>query len=212
MKGLVIITMSSSSNQTAKKRFISTQTLVECAIMLGLATVLSMIKILQMPLDGSVTLLSMLPITLVSIKYGLKIGLPVAFLYSLIQMAMGLPAALGWGMTVEAIIGMIFLDYILAFSVLGAAGFLRTKGVPGYIAGITAALTARFIFHFLSGIIIFAQWAVESPLNPTGDPVLHSIFYNGAYMLPELGFTLAGAILLLRAPYVRKMFSPVAGS
>lgn len=207
MKGMVFI-MSNSSNENAKK-LITTQTLVECAVMLGLAAVLSMLKIFYLPLGGSVTLLSMLPVVLVSIKYGLKIGLPVAFLYSLIQLGMGLPKALGWGMTPAALVGMIFFDYILAFTVLGAAGFLRKKGIAGYIAGISSALTARFIFHFISGVIIFGQWAVASPLNPSGDPVIYSIFYNGAYMLPELGFTVAGAVILLRAPHVRKMFSPV---
>ena len=37
--------------------------LVESAIMIALATVLSLVKLWEMPLGGSITLLSMLPVT-----------------------------------------------------------------------------------------------------------------------------------------------------
>ena len=50
--------------------------LVESALMLALAVVLSYIKFFQLPFDGSITLFSMLPICLVSIKYGIKWSAP----------------------------------------------------------------------------------------------------------------------------------------
>ncbi|MDD6312961.1 MAG: energy-coupled thiamine transporter ThiT, partial [Firmicutes bacterium] len=52
------------------------------AIMVALASVLSLIKVWQMPLGGSVTLLSMLPIVLVSVVYGIKQGLATSFVYA----------------------------------------------------------------------------------------------------------------------------------
>ena len=48
----------------------ATLRLVESAVMLGLATALSLVKIYQMPLGGSVTLCSMLPVMLIAYKYG----------------------------------------------------------------------------------------------------------------------------------------------
>uniref|UniRef100_UPI00398A3D32 energy-coupled thiamine transporter ThiT n=1 Tax=Caproicibacter sp. TaxID=2814884 RepID=UPI00398A3D32 len=64
--------------------------LVESAIMLGLATVLSLIKLYQMPLGGSVTLCSMLPILLIGYKYGVKWGLLTGFTYGVIQLLLDL--------------------------------------------------------------------------------------------------------------------------
>ena len=47
-----------------------TKTLVEGALMIALATVLSYIRVYQLPWGGSITLLSMLPICVFSIKNG----------------------------------------------------------------------------------------------------------------------------------------------
>ena len=49
--------------------------LVECAMMIALSFGLSFVKLWQMPLGGSVTLCSMLPIMLISIKYGIGTAL-----------------------------------------------------------------------------------------------------------------------------------------
>ena len=72
-----------------KKKF-NVRTLTECAVMLALAVVLSFIKVWEMPMGGSVTLVSMLPIVMVSIKHGNKAGLAVGFLFSLIQLVQGI--------------------------------------------------------------------------------------------------------------------------
>lgn len=47
-----------------------TLTLVEGAVMVALATVLSFIRVYKLPWGGSITLLSMLPIAVFSIKHG----------------------------------------------------------------------------------------------------------------------------------------------
>ena len=52
----------------------NTKKLAACAVMVALGAVLSMIKVLQMPFGGSITLLSMLPCAMISIMYGLKSG------------------------------------------------------------------------------------------------------------------------------------------
>lgn len=52
----------------------NTKKLAACAVMVALGAVLSMIKVLQMPFGGSITLLSMLPCAMISIMYGLKWG------------------------------------------------------------------------------------------------------------------------------------------
>ena len=121
-------------------------------MLIALATVLSMIKIWQMPLGGSVTLLSMLPVTLIAIEYGVGWGLGGAFVCSLIQTALSFSKVLSWGLSPLAVVGCLLFDYAIAFTVLGFAGLFRKKGVPGICAGVATALVLRFICHIVSGV------------------------------------------------------------
>ncbi|MBR3271734.1 MAG: energy-coupled thiamine transporter ThiT, partial [Clostridia bacterium] len=63
--------------------------LVESALMIAVATVLSLIKI-DLPFGGGVTIVSMLPLILISHRYGWKWGLATAFVYSVAQLVLGL--------------------------------------------------------------------------------------------------------------------------
>ena len=72
------------------KTYSKTRTLVECALMIALGTVLANIKIFEMPNGGSITLLSMLPFILVSYRHGTKWGLFTGFVNSLLQMLLGM--------------------------------------------------------------------------------------------------------------------------
>ena len=180
-----------------------TRILVEGAIMVALATVLSFIRVVKLPWGGSITLLSMLPIVLFSIRRGIKSGLTVSFLFALIQFIQGIMDGLfGWGLTPGSLIACIFLDYLLAFTVLGLAGLFRQKGVTGWISGIALAILLRFTMHFLSGVIIWKSFGQLWGDFFTENTVLYSLLYNGAYMLPEMIFTIIGAVVLLKMPKV----------
>lgn len=182
-----------------------TKILVEGAVMVALATALSFIRILKLPWGGSITLLSMLPIVLFSIRRGVKPGLAVSFVYALIQFGQGVMDGLfGWGLTPGMLIACIFLDYLGAFTVLGIAGAFRKKGLPGWISGISLAIVLRFVFHFFSGVVIWHSYGELWNGFFTENTYLYSFLYNGCYMLPELIFTLAGAAALLSAPQTKR--------
>ncbi len=167
--------------------------------MVALATVLSLIKVYEMPLGGSVTLLSMLPIAIISLKYGLKWGIGSAFVYSLFQFFLGLSDIMTWGLTVKMWFGSIIFDYLIAFTVIGLAGIFRKKGLMGIIGGVSIAIALRFVSHFISGCIFFDIWS-------TWDNVyLYSLAYNASYLLPELIFTLIAAIVIFKVPQTRKV-------
>ena len=190
-----------------------TNVLVEGAIMIALATVLSFIRVVKLPWGGSITLLSMLPIVLFSIRRGIKAGLTVSFLFSLVQFIQGIMDGLfGWGLTPGSLIACIFLDYLLAFTVLGLAGIFRKKGVPGWIAGIAFAILLRFTMHFLGGVIIWQSFGQLWGEFFTENTVLYSLLYNGAYMLPEMIFTIIGAVALLKMPKVGSYLTNASGS
>lgn len=177
--------------------------LVTSGIMIALAVVLSFIKVYKLPLGGSITLLSMLPICILSIKYGTKWGLFSAFVYSLIQIGLDLGEIMTWGLTLKLWIGCLVFDYLIAYTALGLAGAFRKSGSAGYIGGIVLALCVRFVSHVISGSIFFDIWCPDDwSVFP------YSLAYNGSYMGPELIFTVIAAIILLSIPQTKKLIKP----
>ena len=190
-------------NQTNAKR---TRMLAEGAVMVALATVLSFIQIVKFPWGGSITVLSMLPIAVFSLRYGVKYGFAVSFVFSLVQFGQGIiDGVFGWGLTPIALIGCIFLDYIAAYTVLGIAGIFGNKRLGGIIGGVTLALILRFLLHYLSGVLIFNSFGELWSGFSTDNSWLYSLLYNGAYMLPETVFTTLGAVVLFKTPQLRKL-------
>ena len=99
--------------------YTKTRIMVECALMIALGTILANIKIYELPNGGSITLFSMVPFILVSFRHGVKWGLFTGFVNSLLQMLLGFYAPPAPGLL--PLVGMILLDYVLAFSFLGLA-------------------------------------------------------------------------------------------
>lgn len=185
-----------------------TKILVEGAAMVALATVLSFIRVFKLPWGGSITLLSMLPIVLFSIRRGVKSGMVVSFVYALVQFFQGvLDGLFGWGLTPVMLIACILLDYVLAFFVLGLAGLFRKKGISGWIGGIALAVGLRFVCHFLSGVVIWGSFGELWSGFSTDNTWLYSFLYNGCYMLPEMLFTIIGAVALLSTPQGKKLLN-----
>lgn len=181
-------------------------TLVEGAVMVALATVLSFIKIINLPWGGSITLLSMLPIVVFSLKRGIGHGLAASFVYSLIQFGQGCAEGIfGWGLPPVALVACIFIDYIFAFTVLGIAGIFRKHGTPGMIGGSVLAMTLRLVCHYTSGVLIFGSFGELWNGLTINEPWLYSLLYNGAYMLPEIVFTTVGVVILLSVPQAKKI-------
>ena len=187
------------------------QKLAICAVMVALGTVLSLIKIWKMPFGGSVTLVSMLPCAMVSISLGLKWGLAAAFTESVIQLIFGITmdGLFAWGLTPGSLIGVILLDYIIAYTVVGLAGIFRNRGHLGICMGTGFALVLRFVSHLISGAVIFANFEqfVAFGTEWVGRPWLYSICYNGAYMLPEIIVTMIGAFVIFKLPQMKKLLS-----
>ena len=179
--------------------------MAECAIMVALAAGLSLLTLFKMPLGGSVTVLSMLPICMFSIRHGIKWGFIGAFLYSVTQLLIDLSAVLSWGLTPAAVVGCFLLDYIFEFTALGIAGVFKKHGKVGMILGIVLALFLRFAFHVASGTVIFDIWLPEG----WNSAFIYSICYNGSFMLPELGMTAAAAIALVNIPHIVNVKSKV---
>lgn len=167
--------------------------LTESAVMIALATVLSAITFFEMPMGGSITAFSMLPIMLIAYRYGVRWGSFTGVVYGLLQMLLGMQN-LRYGASLWAVLAIILFDYLVAFGVLGFAGAFR-KAIPNQTAALTVgcvlASLLRFACHFISGWVVWGVWA------PEGMPAwLYSLEYNGYYMLPECILTAIAAALL----------------
>ena len=137
-----------------------THALVECALMIALATILSYIPIFKLPHGGSITLVSMLPIILVSFRRGPAWSLLTAFVFSLIQLLLGV-SDLTYCQTLGAVVGSVLLDFLIAFTVLGLAGLIA-KPIPNRLAGVCVGTLAvcllRYLCSFLSGYIVWKDY------------------------------------------------------
>lgn len=182
-----------------------TKNLVLGGVLVALGTVLSFIKVFELPQGGSITLCSMLPVMLFAYLCGTKWGLAAGFTHSVLQLLFGLNALKG--ITAEAVVGSILLDYILAFTVLGLAGILKNKikhdGLSFTLGCLIAGLL-RYLCSFLSGWILWGEYA-DANFSPmlagmSGNTLacFYSLAYNGSYMLPEIVITCVAAFVIMQ--------------
>lgn len=178
----------------------NTQRLAFSAIMLAMSIVLNFIPVYRMPMGGEITLLSMVPISLVCVKYGLKQGLITSFIYSVFQLFMGIAGGnvFVYTKTFFSITVCVLFDYLVPFTALGLSGIFRKRGNAGIIGGIAMAVFIRFCCHYITGVVIWGQWAEGM------SKYLYSLIYNGQYMLPELILTCVGAAILINAKPIKK--------
>ena len=184
-----------------------TPRLVLTSIFVGLAVALSFAKLFEMPMGGSVTLGSMLPILLLSLALGVRWGLAGGAVFALFQLLQALLEGnvFPYCETGTALIVCILFDYVLPFTALGLAGALRGVSFGkfrhgGAYLGIVSVVFFRFLCHYVTGVVIWGQWAPDGM-----GKYLYSLLYNGGYMLPELGITLVLAFLLLESPELKQL-------
>ena len=163
--------------------FKDTRVLAEAALAVALAFVLGLIKVLQMPYGGSISL-EMVPLVLLALRQGPFVGIVAGTAYGLLDLAIE-PFA------VHPV--QVVFDYPLAFGVLGLAGFFAPT-VRGAVLGTVVAVLARFLCHYVSGVVFFASTFPEG-----WNPFVYSAVYNAAYLVPSLIIALVVVVVLLRA-------------
>lgn len=192
---------------TQKRLSTNLTTLCECAIMIALAFALSCAKLFEMPMGGSVTVASMLPIMLISVKYGVKTGLATSFLYSLTQLVQAIASAnvFPYCETPATLVLCVLFDYIVPFTLLGFAGVflkfkLSEKSEINVYYGICAVVVLRFICHFITGVAIWGQWAPEGM-----GKYLYSFLYNGSFLSLDFAICIICALLMFRKAELRRL-------
>ena len=207
-----------------------TKRITESAMLLAVAIVLEVMAKLfipELPFGGQITLVSMLPVVLISYRHGVKWGFVASATYALLEMAIGmktvsaafLPGYFGDGAMIANALLMCLLDYVLAFSLLGLGGIFRNKlrTTPALVCGSLVALGARYLCHIASGYILFSSYAewfftqegfpawgaqLVAALDPALLGLVYSVVYNGMYMVPEIILTAIAAVAIARIPKV----------
>ncbi len=178
------------------KKTTLTLKLCESAIMIALATILSLLKLVELPYGGSITFASMLPMVVIAYRHGVPWGLLTATVHGIMQFILGtssLSYVTGWA----SVCAVIVLDYILAFALIGLGGvFRKMKGQrTSLVLGALLAGVLRYVCHVISGATVWAGLSI-----PTGDALSYSFIYNATYMIPETvvlcltAFYLGGAL------------------
>ena len=192
---------------TQRRKNTNLTTLTECAVMLALAFALSCAKLFEMPMGGSVTVASMLPIMLISIKYGVKTGLATSFVYSITQLMQAFASAnvFPYCESGTTLVLCILFDYLVPFTVLGLAGLCHklsiTKNVElNVYIGIVSSVILRFLCHFTTGVAIWGQWAPEGM-----GKYLYSLLYNGGFLSVDFVICIVCAILIFRKEELRRL-------
>lgn len=123
--------------KSSKKSFWTAKTMAVGAMCMALSSVLSLIKLWSMPMGGSVTPASMLPLLLFAYCYGVGPGMVLGALYGVMQFLLD---GMAW-----AALGAIpnLLDYPIAFAMTGLAGCFRGSKAK-MAAGFVLACFGRF--------------------------------------------------------------------
>jgi thiamine transporter len=166
-----------------------TQALVYGALSITLAFVLSYFKLFSLPLGGTVTLLSMLPIFAYAAYFGPLYGFTAAFAFSLLQVVQG-------AYIVHPV--QFILDYFVAFTLLGTASFFP-KNLP---VGAAVAGCLRMLASTVSGAVFFSDVGFEYGF---ANPWVYSFLYN----FLTIGVDTILCVIVAALPPVQRLFKRV---
>lgn len=172
----------------------ATRRLTETAIMIALATGLSYVTIFKLPMGGSITLFSQVPIMIIGYRYGWKWGACTGVIHGILQMLLQGLGNFAYVKGIGAYLILIFADYVLAFMALGIGGGLFKKLKNQTLAlglGAFVGSLLRFICHFVSGVTIWGEYA-----DGWKAVWIYSLAYNGSYMAAEAVISVIGVVLL----------------
>lgn len=160
-----------------------TKKLTEIAILIALAVVLEVVftglgaffPILALPYGGRVSL-SMLPLFIITYRHGILQGITGGVIYGILNLLLD-GQLWHWA--------SLPLDYIVAFGVIGFGYVgvqLLGKNFKGFTLMVVIGVVLRFISHWLSGWVLFAEYMPEEFTNAK----VYSLVYNAYYLVPSM--------------------------
>ena len=169
-------------------------------VCLALAFVLSQLKLFEMPMGGTVTPASTLPIIVYGVAFGPVWGFVIAFIFSLLQLIGG------WLVTPFQVI----LDYTIGYTALGFAGFaalkadsrnkisdalgrFRATSVIKILVFSAIAYIVRWLGSVASGVIFYYEYAADAGYDSA---LVYSMVYNGSFLMADLAILAVVLVIL----------------
>lgn len=173
------------------------RTMMVTSVFVAISFILYNIQFIKYPQGGGVSLLSMLPIMVLSILYGRGIGLTGGMLLGLLKLLNGFfivhPA-------------QFMLDYVLSTMALGLACMFGYENRFKLFAGCFIAMALSVSVNIISGVVYFGQYAPEGM-----NVFLYSFLYNVTSAGVE-GILSCIVIVLLPMANLHKALKSIMGS
>jgi thiamine transporter len=146
------------------------------AVALGIALNYLSKAVWSMPMGGTLEL-GIIPVLYIALKWGWRDGF-------IVGLALGLLTLVTDPWFVNPI--QILLDYPLPGLALGLAGLPMFQRGANWWKGVLAGGLVRYLFHVISGLVFFASAAPSWHMSP----LLYSLAYNAAYVVPSVAIAL----------------------
>lgn len=188
-----------------KSKPMDTRTITYAAVCVALSFALSYVRLFKMPMGGSITFASMLPLMLFAFMFGSRKGVAVGAIYGLLQ-------AIQDPWIIHP--AQFALDYLVAFAAIGLTGCIRELGLlkgnmrAQFVLGATVACAIRFVSHYFAGVFAFgvygAGYAADYNMPALANEYFYSFVYQCLYLIPELAIVIVAALLVLASVSFRK--------
>lgn len=196
-----------------KSKSFDTRSVTFAAVCVALSFALSYVRILKMPMGGSITFASMLPIMLFAYMFGCRKGILVGLVYGALQ-------AIQDPWIIHP--AQFALDYAVAFMSVGLTGCIKGLGLfkgnmrAQFALGATIACLFRFISHYFAGVFAFGAWgeyyAAKFNMPALSNAYLYSFVYQCMYVIPELLIVLAVSMIIFTSGNFRKQIEKYSES
>ena len=190
---------------TDRTKGFDTRAITFGGVCIALSFALSYIRIIHMPMGGSITLASMLPLMLYSYMFGCKKGLVAGMIYGVLQ-------AIQDSYLLHP--AQFALDYLIAFMAIALTGCLRNvpslkgKMRTQFTLGAIIAGVTRFVSHYFSGVFAFgifgATYADEFGIPALANPYFYSLVYQTMYIIPEMIIVIVVGVIALSSANLRR--------
>ena len=172
-------------------------------VCVAMSFTLAIIKVKPVESGGSITLASFVPILIFAYAYGVVDGLLIGLIHGLLNFIES-PYILSPA--------TFIFDYLLAFMSVGAMGFFgkmkrKQKGCIPVVLGCLVVFTLRFLSHFFSGMIFFANEAiwVSFPDWALANPFIYSFIYQCIYIPADSLIAIMALIVICKTGVLDKL-------
>ena len=148
--------------------------IAKAAVCIALSFLLSTIRLFRMPMGGTVTPVSLLPLILFSMAFGAKEGVLIGCAAGLLQLFVD-------PYVIHPI--QLLVDYPMSYAAIALCCVARVLPLPKALrlpVGVILGYMGKFLMAVLSGVVFFAEYAGDQ------GALIYSLTYNFSYIWPEM--------------------------